>query len=436
MDDSGPANLALPIILLVLILIIEVFIYLLKSALTALTDSRAELLLEHPRKAVRRIVSNKDEVLLATSYGSIFLTLLFAFLANYAFFGRLCGGLQKAGLGLTGATVLSAFLICFAAAFLLMSAAGIIPRRIGLKRPVGVLTRIAPLASLFYSFNLPMVKCTNGISTLFMKLFGLDRMRVEDNVTEAEILSIVDAGGEAGTIEDEQREMINNIFEFDDVLVSDLMTHRTDVTALEAASPIDKLRDLAVEEGYSRIPVYKEDIDDIVGIAYSKDILRYVDGEVPKGATVADIMRDAFYVPETMTCDKLFKNMNEKHVQMAIAVDEYGGTAGIITLEDLLESIVGNIQDEYDDEEDEEIRRTDDGIFVMDGTSDIEEVEDELGIEFPEGDYDTVGGFIIASIDYIPEDGTTATVEYGGYVFTATDIEDRRIGRIRAEKLS
>ena len=150
----------------------------------------------------------------------------------------------------------------------------------------------------------------------------------------------------------------------------------------------------------------------------------------------SEIMRKAFYVPETMRCDKLFRSMNEKHVQMAVAVDEYGGTAGIITMEDLIESIFGSIQDEYDDEEEEEIRKTGDGTYEMDGTLDVEDVAEKLGIEIPEDDdYDTIGGFLISILGFIPEDGTEASAEFGGYSWTAKEVEDRRIGKVCAESL-
>lgn len=435
MDDPGPGNLALSIILLIVIILFEMFIYLFKEALIALPGSRSEQLTSHHKKSVRIIMRNKDDVSMAESFASITLTLLFSFIACDAFgirLARVFTGTYGMSGGLT--TFLCALILCLASAFLLMTLAGIVPRRIGRKRPAGVIVRFSIPTLVLYRINVPAVKICNGISFLFLKLTGLNRLQEEKSVTEAEILSVVDAGGEAGAIEDEQREMINNIFEFDDVDVSDLMTHRTDITAIRSDAPIDGLRDLSVEEGYSRIPVYKDKIDDIVGIAYIKDILCYVDGPVPAGVTVSDIMREALYVPESMPCDKLFKDMNEKHIQMAVAVDEYGGTAGIITLEDLLESIVGSIQDEYDDEE-EEIREVGKNIFTMDGTTDIEEVGERLHIRFPEGDYDTIGGFVISRLDYIPKDGTKAEVEFGGYRFTASDIEDRRIGSICAERM-
>lgn len=435
MDDPGPTSLIVSIVCLVLIIAIEEFIYMCRAALLALPDARADEMVKSEKKSVKRLISHKDGVFLSMSFGSIFLTLIFATISEVAFGTRLTRAFVNDGMSLTGAEVLGGFIICLVAALLLMSIAGIMPRRIGRKRPVHVLKRFAAPALVLYTINIPAVKIANGISIVLMKLTGLDRLKEEDNVTEAEILSMVDAGEETGTIENDQSEYIKNIFEFDDVYVSDLMTHRTEVTAVEKKASLRELNQIAQEEGYSRIPVYEDDIDNIVGVAYIKDLLPYVGKELTTRVTVGEIMHEALYVPETMRCDKLFKQMNDKRVQMAIAVDEYGGTAGIITMEDLLESIFGNIQDEYDDEEEEEIQKTGDGSWLIDGAVDIEDVGEKLGIQIPEDDdYDTIGGFLISQLGFIPEDGTEAETTFGGYNWKVMDVDDRRIGKVRAVK--
>ncbi len=431
MDDPGPASLIICIVCLVIIIAIEEFIYMCRAALLALPDARAEEMTQTEKKSVKRLISHKNAVFLSMSFGSIFLTLIFATIAWLSFGTRLTRAFS--GINHTGAEVLSGFIVCLVSALLLMSIAGIIPRKIGRTRPVSVLKRFASPALVLYTFNIPAVKIANGISVLLMKMTGLNRLKEEDNVTEAEILSMVDAGEETGTIENDQSEYIKNIFEFDDVYVSDLMTHRTEVTAVEKKASLAELNRIATEEGYSRIPVYEDEIDNIVGVAYIKDLLPYVGKAMTERITVGEIMHEALYVPETMRCDKLFKQMNEKHVQMAIAVDEYGGTAGIITMEDLIESIFGSIQDEYDDEEEEEIQKTGDGSYLIDGAADIEDVGEKLNIHIPEDDdYDTIGGFLISLLGFIPEDGTEAETTFGGYFWKVMDVDDRRIGKVRA----
>ncbi len=271
-----------------------------------------------------------------------------------------------------------------------------------------------------------------GSPKLFKKFSKILKGK-NDAVTEEEIRSMVDAGEEIGAIENDQREMINNIFEFDDSTASDLMVHRTDITAADKKDGIARLRDLAIEEGYSRIPVFDEDIDNIVGIAYIKDILKYVDKKAPKTLTVGDIMRKAMYVPEAIKCSVLFEKMRDSHMQMAIVVDEYGGTAGLVTMEDLLEAIVGSIQDEYDHEEDE-ITQIDENVFTVDGSTDIDEIEDLLQVKMPDGEFDTIGGFMISLLGYIPEEGSVSEADYANLHLTAFDVEDRRIGKIKIER--
>ena len=167
---------------------------------------------------------------------------------------------------------------------------------------------------------------------------------------------------------------------------------------------------------------------------YIKDFLKYVGTNLPKTKAIKDMMRPAYYVPETKRCGELFTEMTEKRVQMAVVVDEYGGTAGIVTLEDLLESIVGNIQDEYD-QEDEEISIINDTTFEVDGITDIEEVEEHTGKKFPEGDYDTIGGYIISVLGFLPEDGQMNEVQFENVKFTVLNVEERRIGKVKVEIL-
>ena len=245
---------------------------------------------------------------------------------------------------------------------------------------------------------------------------------------------MVDVGGEKGVIEDTQKEMINNIFEFDDLDAGDIMTHRTDMIAAEAHEPLSEIVTLSMENGFSRIPVYDNDPDNIVGIAYIKDLLKYIGSDLPEEMTLRDIIREAVFVPETMQCADLFKKMTDNHTQMAIVVDEFGGTAGVVTLEDVLESIVGNIQDEYDDEE-EEISKINDTTFTVDGITYIDELDELFSVTLPEGDYDTIGGFIISRLGYLPQDGEMNVVEYGNLRFTVLNVEDRRIGKVKVEIL-
>lgn len=267
------------------------------------------------------------------------------------------------------------------------------------------------------------------ISKVVSRVLGLKPDDVEQNVTEEDIRMMVDEG----TIEEGQKEMINNVFEFDDITADVIMTHRIDIVALEREEVcIKSALEIAIEHGYSRIPVYEDDIDKIVGIVYVKDLLKYIkDGEAGE-VDILSVMRQPLYVPESIRCRDLFHEMKVKKMQLAVVLDEYGGTSGIITMEDILESIVGNIQDEYDNEE-EEISACDDGSFVFDGTVLLDDVKKVLDFEIDEDvDYDTLGGFIISLLDRIPSEGETPSVTYKNVTFEVLLVEERRIAKVKA----
>lgn len=245
---------------------------------------------------------------------------------------------------------------------------------------------------------------------------------------------MVDAGNETGVIEESQREMINNIFEFGDADISDVMTHRKDICAVDVNSKIGDIVYLAINEGYSRIPVYQESVDNIIGIIYVKDLLCLVGCEHSEDFTVNQFMRKVKYLPETCKCSDAFETLTKEKAQCAIVVDEYGGTAGLVSLEDILEEIVGNIQDEYDNEK-AEIVQISDNIYTISGDTHPEDAEEILGIELPkEHNYDTMSAFIVDLLGRIPEEDETPTVKYENVEFTVLLVEDNWISKIKAVK--
>ena len=253
------------------------------------------------------------------------------------------------------------------------------------------------------------------------------------SITEDDILMTVEAGFNSGIIDSSSRNMIFNIFSFDDTTVGELMTHRTDITALEDTDSLETAVEKLTETGYSRIPVYHEDVDNIIGILYGKDLLRYVCRSVPEGLKLSDIVRKPMFVPKTINCSKLFTEMTAKKTQLAIVVDEYGGTEGIITLEDLVESIVGDIQDEYDNEE-KEVLKLSENVFTVDGGISIDELNSLADAELPCGESETVAGLMLDHLGSIPSDGERPSVEIDGIKLTAVKIEERRIVRVLVEK--
>ena len=305
----------------------------------------------------------------------------------------------------------------------------LVPKKIAMQKAeqlsfrfVGILSATAKIFSPFISF-------LSFSTNLVLRIMGIDPNHSEETVTEEEILMMVDVGEEKGVIDEGAREMISNIFEFDDRAVSEIMTHRTEVVGVEDTMTLAEAVHLAVEEGYSRMPVFHEQLDTILGIFYVKDVLKYVTAEVPPDMKLTDHMRPAYFVPESKNCSELLEEMTARHIQIAIVVDEYGGTEGIVTMEDLLESIVGNIQDEYDDEE-QEIFRVSENAFTVDGSTSIDEISDLLQVHLPEGDYDTIAGLVVELLGKIPKPGERPSVTLKSLTFTVEEVEDRRVSKI------
>ncbi len=309
-----------------------------------------------------------------------------------------------------------------------------LPRRLGKQNHERLSATLSGILTFTKILIWPFTALTSGIARLLVKIFGGDPHVDEAPVTEDEILSMVDEGEESGVLEEIEKEMINNIFEFGDLTAGEVMTHRTYLTAAEVNEPLSEVVAKAIDAGCSRLPVYEDELDNIKGILYVKDLLGYVGSKIPGKLKPSDLMREAMFIPESKKCRDLLTEMIEKHLQMVIVADEYGGVAGIVTVEDLIEAIVGNIQDEFDDEN-EEIEQISEDKFSIDGISAISEVDELLGIELPEGEYETIAGYMMSILGRVPEVYEHPAVYFGGYSFTVAEMDERRILRIAVERL-
>lgn len=444
MDDPGPAlNIIFKLVLLFILIFINAFFAMSEIAIISLNDTKMQRLAEEGNKKAKQIVKlteNPNRFLSTIQIGVTLAGFLASASASQNFADLLVNALKKTAIiNVVPESVISGFsvvLITIITSYFSLVLGELAPKRIAMQVPEKVSFRVVGILQFIATVTKPFVKVLSVSTNAVVRLLGFDPNADEENVTEEEIRMMVDVGGEKGVIEDSQKEMIDNIFEFDDLDAGDIMTHRTDMTAIEVTRSLEEVAELAVENGYSRIPVYEDDPDSIVGVLYAKDLLKYVGHTLPAELTISKVMRKALYVPETQSCGDLFKAMNDSHTQFAVVVDEYGGTAGIVTLEDVLESIVGNIQDEYDDEE-EEIVQINETTFTIDGITDLDEVDELVGVNLPEGDYDTLGGFVISLLGYLPaeSDAEPAVAEYENLRFTVLTFEDRRIGDIKVEIL-
>ena len=441
--STDPLSIVLKVLLLFVLIIVNAFFAMSEIAIISLNDTKMQRLAEEGDKKAKQIVKlteNSSRFLSTIQIGVTLAGFLTSASASQNFADMLTNALAKTAvadvipLGIINGV--SVVLITIITSYFSLVLGELAPKRIGMQIPEKVSYKVVGILTFIASAMKPFVKVLSLSTNAVVRLFGFDPNADEEEVTEEEIRMMVDVGGEKGVIEDTQKEMIDNIFEFDDLDAGDIMTHRTEMTAIEVTRSLEEVAELAIENGYSRIPVYEDDPDSIVGVLYAKDLLKYVGHNIPSDLTIAQVMRKALYVPETQSCGDLFEAMNKSRTQFAVVVDEYGGTAGIVTLEDVLESIVGNIQDDYDDEE-EEIKQINDTTFTVDGTTDLDEVNELVGVELPEGVYDTLGGFVISLLGYLPEKVTDEPIvaEYENLRFTVLSIEERRMDEIKVEIL-
>ena len=308
----------------------------------------------------------------------------------------------------------------------------LVPKRIAMKYAEKLSFMSVGIIKTISIFTLPFVKLLTFSTNAISKLFGVTGEE-EENVSEEEIKMMVDVGEEKGTIEKGEKEMINKIFEFNDRVVSEIMIPRTQVYALDMELTISEaIEELNEDTRYSRVPIYDENIDNIRGIVYLKDMLLKSKN---KNTKLKNIAREATYVLESVYIDDVFKELKKNKKQIAIVVDEYGGTAGIVTMEDILEEIVGEIYDEYDIEE-IKYKKIDSNTFILDGEMPIYEVERILEVDLPEGDYDTISGYLLFELNRIPNNKEKGIViETDKVSYKIEKIEGNRIKKIKACKI-
>ncbi len=312
---------------------------------------------------------------------------------------------QGAGLPFAGA----AAVFCLISAPLIMILCKMTPEKVGRKRADQIVLTLRPLIAFVTRMMTPFTALERWAARNLARLFGVDPHAPDEEVTEEEIRAMVDMGGENGVLESDEREMIKNVFDFGDLTAADCMTHRTDVTAVWIGDDQETILQTIKESGLSRFPVYKEDIDDIVGVLSTREYLLNMSDKKPR--PLRALLRDPYFVPETVPTDVLLRNMQHVKTHIAIVVDEYGGMSGIITMEDLLEEIVGNIYDEFDPAAESEIQPLGDDTWRVNGGVELEAVAEALNVTLPEDeDYDTLGGLIFSRFSTIPQDGTTPSL--------------------------
>ncbi|HYE83253.1 MAG TPA: hemolysin family protein [Clostridia bacterium] len=326
---------------------------------------------------------------------------------------------------------ISTFIVTSVIALFTLILGELVPKRMALSQSDKIALKVAGTINFLSKITSPVVKFLTFSTNIIVKLLGGQVKATGEQITEEEIRLMINVGEEKGIFQETETEMINSIFEFDDTVAKEVMTPRTDIVAISSEATLDEILDVIVEENFSRIPVYEESIDNIIGILYVKDLFGMIKRKMEWEVSLKNIIRSVYFVPEYKKIDELFKEMQKSKTHIAVVIDEYGGTAGLITIEDLLEEIVGNIFDEYDDVV-LDFEKIDDNTYIVSGMLDIGDVNDIMDTSIPEEEFDTISGMLLSHSGKMPEVGDE--VDMGNIYFRIEEVDDKRISKIRIEK--
>ena len=425
--------------MIVLLLLVNAFFagseIALLSVNTTKVRARAE---EGDKRAIllKKTIEDPSRFLATIQIGITLASLFAGAYAASAFAGPIVTALMAAGIAIPRNVLepLIMVLITMALAYFNLVLGELVPKRIAMRKADAIASVIVGIIRVISVAATPFVKLLSVSTNAILRLFGIDPHDNDEEVTEEEIRMMVDVGGNTGMIDEAEQAMINNVFEFDNKTVADIAVHRTDIVALDVNATKDEIVEVALRDRYSRIPVYEDNIDNIIGILHLKDFMNAVllpaAGTLGRHMNAFDlraVLRKPFFVPVSKTTDKLFEEMQKSKNHMAIIVDEYGGTEGLVTMEDLIEEIMGSIYDEYDEEDAPDITTVDANTFVLAGTADLDSVAKFFNVTMPVDEYETVSGFIIGQIGRIPADDEQIEITFEDLLFKVNQIEDRRI---------
>ena len=423
------------ILVLVILIALNAFFAASEIAFISLNDNKIEKQAKDGNKKaqqIQKMLETPSKFLATIQIGITLAGFLSSAFASDTFADMLAPELNKLmpiGVGVWQS--ISIIIITIILSFFTLIFGELVPKRLAMKNyekiafgTIGVIRGISIITA-------PFVKLLTATTNAISKLFGVSENE-EEIVTEEEIKMMIDQGEENGTIEEDEKEYINNVFEFNDITASEIMTHRTDMFAVDINTNAEELLNEIIKDDckHSRIPVYDETIDEIKGILYVKDLIKNIQ---KKSFKIKSIMKDAYFVSQNKLINELFKEMQKNKVQIAIIVDEYGGTAGLVTMEDILEEIVGDIYDEYDEIE-EEYEKIDDKTYMISGSMPIYDVNKILGSNIPEGDYDTLSGYLQEELGRIPSEEENPVIETKELTFKIEEYEDKRILKVKVCK--
>ena len=438
-------------VLFLLLLIVDIFIYGFRVALSSIDDKELERKVEEEKdRKAAMIAAYVDDPARVNRFAVLAATLVHVIMGTSILSLMMGRGVEIIEPVLQGEIwhteyfgtnllhILVAVVVTLVFVYVVNTVGIILPRKLAERKPERWAYRCVKLVYCFEVFFMPILYLTDITSKGILMLFGVRDEEDNSDVIEQEIIDMVNEGHEQGFIEATEAEMIHKIFEYGEKEAQDIMTNRSNIVAIDVAMTLEEALQFMLEEKYSRYPVIDETIDHIVGIIYLKDTMRFYHSGAPKTETIGSVeglLRKAEYTPLTRNIDDLFETLQSKKLQMAIVIDEYGQTAGLVTLEDILEEIVGKIQDEYDEDE-AFIEEKSNDAYVMEGMTPLRDIEEQLEIEFEDTMFETLNGFMIGEMDHIPQKDEDFECKYKGYSFKVLSIENMRVQSVLVQKLA
>ncbi|WP_369688249.1 hemolysin family protein [Paraliobacillus sp. PM-2] len=424
------------ILILIILILLNAFFAASEIALVSLNDNKVKREAERGDKKAKmldKLLKEPGRFLATIQIGITLAGFLASAFAADTFATPLAENLHEIGvpISLGILNTMSVIVITILLSYFTLVVGELVPKQLALQKAEAIANFSVKPLTLLFKISLPVVWFLNLSTNTLVRLFGVDPHAENEEATEEEIRMMVDIGGEKGTIHTDEKLMINNIFEFNDKEVSDIMTHRTDMCALEINTPLNEVVKIVNEKRYTRFPIYEGDVDHIIGVLHTKDLIPYIQKD-KRDYVLGDTLRKPYFVMETQRIDAIFKEMQKNNVHIAIIVDEYGGTDGLITIEDLIEEIVGEISSEHGelDEENHEIIKISPYEYRIAGNTHLYDIEYQLSLDLPVDDYETLNGFLVGEIGYIPNRGENLSITYKKVTFKVEEVSDKRIEKV------
>ena len=429
--DTDPEPIIFQLILIVILTLINAYFAASEMAIVSVNKNKIHRLAEEGNKKAALVEKLLEQPTSFLSTIQVAITLAGFFNSASAATGisvRLGDALSKWNIPY-GETI-SMVVVTVILSFITLIFGELVPKRIALQKAESFSMTCARPIVIISKIALPFIKILSWTTSFLLRVIGMHDEKIEESLSREEIRAMIESGQEKGVFNETETEMINSIFEFDDILAHNIMTPRPDVYCIDIDEPLSENLNELMKMQYTRIPVYEESIDNIIGILNMKDYFIEAYKVGFDNVDIRSILRKPYFVLESKCIDELFKEMQKNNQHISILIDEYGGFSGIVTIEDLIEEVMGEIEDEYDKNEDPEVKKLDDSTYILDGLMSLDDINDKFNLNLESENHETISGFLLDILDYIPEDGEEKTIECNNIVFNIKEFKDKRINKV------